>query len=88
MDNLAARVVQIRPAYIGKASSAEIEHLAEFIDSLAVLSRHIERNDRGTPVDATTCASILRAESVSGGCSQRPTTQLTHRVSRGMIYLQ
>ena len=43
MDNLAARVIQIRPAYIGKASSAEIEHFAVFIDSLAVLARHIER---------------------------------------------
>jgi uncharacterized membrane protein YccC len=43
MDNLNARVIQIRPAYIGKASSAEIENFAEFIDSLAVLTRHIER---------------------------------------------
>jgi uncharacterized membrane protein YccC len=43
MDNLAARVVEIRPAYIGKASSAEIENFAEFIDSLAVLTRLIER---------------------------------------------
>jgi uncharacterized membrane protein YccC len=43
MDNLAARVVEIRPAYIGKASSAEIGNFAEFIDSLAVLTRLIER---------------------------------------------
>jgi uncharacterized membrane protein YccC len=43
MDNLAARVVEIRPAYIGKASSEEIGNFAEFIDSLAVLTRHIER---------------------------------------------
>ena len=43
MDNLAARVVEIRPAYIGKASSAEIGNFAEFIDSLAVLRRLIER---------------------------------------------
>ena len=42
MDNLAARVIQIRPAYIGKTSPAEIENFAEFIDSLAVLTRHIE----------------------------------------------
>jgi uncharacterized membrane protein YccC len=46
MDTLAARVVQIRPAYVGKASPAEIENFAAFIDSLAVLARHIER-----PVD-------------------------------------
>ncbi|HTW89859.1 MAG TPA: FUSC family protein [Candidatus Binataceae bacterium] len=43
MDNLAARVVEVRPAYIGKASSAEVENFAEFIDSLAVLTRLIER---------------------------------------------
>ena len=42
MDHLAARVIQIRPAYIGKASAAEIENFAEFIDSLAVLTRHLE----------------------------------------------
>ena len=43
MDNLAARVVEIRRAYIGRASSAEVENFAEFIDSLAVLTRLIER---------------------------------------------
>jgi uncharacterized membrane protein YccC len=43
MDILAARVVEIRPAYIGKASPAEIENFAAFIDSLAVLTRRIER---------------------------------------------
>ena len=43
MDNLAARMIEIRPAYIGKASSAEIGNFAEFFDSLAVLARHIER---------------------------------------------
>jgi hypothetical protein len=43
MDNLAARVIEIRPAYIGKTSPAEIENFAEFIDSLAVLTRHIEK---------------------------------------------
>ena len=43
MDTLAARVVEIRPAYIGKASPPEIGNFAEFIDSLAVLARHIER---------------------------------------------
>ena len=43
MDNLDARVIEIRPAYIGKASPAEIENFAEFIDSLAALTRHVER---------------------------------------------
>ncbi|HUA36565.1 MAG TPA: FUSC family protein [Candidatus Binataceae bacterium] len=53
MDNLAARVVEIRPAYIGKASSAEIGNFAEFIDSLAVLTRHIERPLDEPPGPAT-----------------------------------
>ena len=43
MDTLAARVIEIRPAYIGKASPAEIENFAGFFDSLAVLTRNIER---------------------------------------------
>ena len=43
MDSLAARLIEIRPAYIGNTSPAEIENFAEFIDSLAVLTRLIER---------------------------------------------
>src|ERR1700739_4715753 len=53
-DTLAARVVEIRPAYIGKASSAEIGNFAEFIDSLAVLARHIERPLDEPPKPPTT----------------------------------
>ena len=43
MDTLTARVIQVRPAYIGTASPAEIENFASFTDSLAALTRHIER---------------------------------------------
>src|SRR5580704_15256201 len=43
MDALSARIVQIRPTYIGKASSAEIETFATFTDSLAALTGHVER---------------------------------------------
>jgi uncharacterized membrane protein YccC len=53
MDNLNARVIQIRAAYIGKASSAEIENFAEFLDSLTVLARHIERPLDEPPRPAT-----------------------------------
>ena len=42
-DELAARVIAIRPAYIGKASAQEVQNFAAFIDSLALLTRHIER---------------------------------------------
>jgi len=43
MDILSARVIEIRPAYIGQASAAEIRNFAEFIDSLAVLTSLLER---------------------------------------------
>jgi hypothetical protein len=43
MDALTARIIQLRPTYIGHSSSAEIENLASFTDSLAVLTGHIER---------------------------------------------
>jgi hypothetical protein len=42
-DILTARIIKIRPAYIGKASSAEIENFASFTDSLATLTSHIDR---------------------------------------------
>ncbi len=66
MENLAARVVEVRPAYIGKASSAEIENFAEFIDSLAVLSRHVERPLDEPPRPSTAAPSSHAAA--------RPTT--------------
>ena len=43
LDALTARVIQVRPEYIGTASSAEIENFASFTDSLATLTAHIER---------------------------------------------
>jgi Fusaric acid resistance protein family len=43
MDLLSARIVQVRPVYISKASSAEVENFASFTDSLATLTAHIER---------------------------------------------
>ena len=42
-DALTGRVSQIRPMYIGKASSREIENFASFTDSIATLTGHIER---------------------------------------------
>ena len=54
MDILAARVVEIRPAYIAKASSAEFGNFAEFIDSLAMLARHIDRPLDEPPQPSTT----------------------------------
>ena len=65
MDNLAARVIEIRPAYIGKVSSAEIENFAEFIDSLAVLTRLIERPLDEPPRRTTTDLSNSPVSRVS-----------------------
>ena len=42
LDALTARILQVRPTYIGKVSSAEIENFADFTDSLAALTGHIE----------------------------------------------
>ena len=66
MDNLSARVIEIRPAYIGKASPVEIENFAAFIDSLAVLARLIERPPDEPPRPSTTDPS------------NRPVPQLTN----------
>lgn len=41
-DRLSARAAELRPAYIGKASSAELENFASFGDALATLTGHIE----------------------------------------------
>jgi len=43
LDALTARIIQVRPSYIGKASSAEIANFADFTDSLAALIGLIER---------------------------------------------
>jgi uncharacterized membrane protein YccC len=42
MDALSARIAQVRPTYIGKASSAELENFADFNDALGALTRQIE----------------------------------------------
>ncbi len=57
MDALTARVLQVRPTYIGKASSAEIENFATFADSLAALTGHIERLLDEPPQPHATLAS-------------------------------
>ncbi len=41
-DALAARVVQVRPTYISKVNSAELENFAAFQDSLASLTGDVE----------------------------------------------
>jgi hypothetical protein len=42
LDALTARVIQVRPTYIRTAGSAELENFADFTDSLAALTGHIE----------------------------------------------
>ncbi len=43
LDSLSARVIQVRPIYISKASPADIENFASFTDSLALLTDYLER---------------------------------------------
>jgi uncharacterized membrane protein YccC len=42
-DELSARILQIKPAYIETASPAEIANFASFTDCLALLTEHIDR---------------------------------------------
>jgi hypothetical protein len=58
MDALTARIIQIRPAYIGKAGLAEIENFAAFTDSLAALTGHVERLVDEPPQPPTAAPSI------------------------------
>ena len=53
LDSLSARIIQVRPTYIGKASSAELENFADFTDSLAALTGHVERLLDEPPQPAT-----------------------------------
>jgi uncharacterized membrane protein YccC len=73
METLAARVIEIRPAYIGKAGSAEIENFAGFFDSLAVLTRHIER-----PLDEP-------PRPLTGDQSKRAVPRLTVNVDPALV---
>ncbi|HVN64867.1 MAG TPA: hypothetical protein VMT58_09540, partial [Candidatus Binataceae bacterium] len=43
MEALSARIIQERPAYIGKVSAAEVENFAAFTDSLATLTDLLDR---------------------------------------------
>jgi uncharacterized membrane protein YccC len=67
MDALGARVIEIRPAYIGKSSSAEIENFAAFIDSLGVLSKLIERSLDEPPRPPSADHSNTTAARLTGG---------------------
>ncbi len=63
LDALTAGILQVRPAYIGKASSAEFENFAAFNDSIAVLTGHIERllDEPPQPVAAMPANSEVRS---------------------------
>jgi hypothetical protein len=43
LDALTVRISEVRPTYIRKAGSAELDNFADFTDSLAALTGHIER---------------------------------------------
>jgi len=43
LDALTVRISEVRPIYIRKAGSAELDNFADFTDSLAALTGHIER---------------------------------------------
>ena len=43
LDALTVRITEVRPTYVRKAGSAELDNFADFTDSLAALTGHIER---------------------------------------------
>src|SRR5208282_5286831 len=61
MGGLIARINQVRQAYIGKASSAELENFADFTDSLAALTGHVERllDEPPQPATATPANDLI-----------------------------
>ncbi|MBV8772285.1 MAG: FUSC family protein [Deltaproteobacteria bacterium] len=65
MDLVSIRIIQVRPAYISAASSAEIENFASFTDSLAALTGHIERllDEPPQPTDGITAKAAQRKNS-------------------------
>ena len=67
MDTLETRVIEIRPAYIGKASSQEVQNFAAFIDSLAVLAGHIDRPLDEPPGRSTAGPSNTAVPRLIGG---------------------
>ncbi|MBV8356949.1 MAG: FUSC family protein, partial [Deltaproteobacteria bacterium] len=66
MDALSARVVEVRPAYIGRASPTAIVNFGAFADSLANLTAHIERLLDEPPQPRPVSASHHAAGNVSG----------------------
>jgi hypothetical protein len=65
MDALSARIVRVRPAYIGRASPAAIVNFGSFNDSLARLTEHIERLLDEPPQPRPAAASHYTASDVS-----------------------
>ncbi len=57
MDALSSRIIQVRPAYIGRAGAAELGNFASFTDCLATLTRLIERPLDEPPSDTESISS-------------------------------
>jgi uncharacterized membrane protein YccC len=55
---LNARIIQLRPSYIGRVSAAEIANFATFTDCLATLTEYIERLLDQPPQRATSMAAV------------------------------
>ncbi len=67
MDTLETRVIELRPAYVGKASSQEVQNFAAFIDSLAVLAKRIDRPLDEPPGKPTAGPSNIAVPRLTGG---------------------
>jgi uncharacterized membrane protein YccC len=63
MDSLTTRINLVRPAYIGRVSSAELANFGSFVDCLATLTRLVERPLDEPPSGAAVLARLTRATS-------------------------
>jgi uncharacterized membrane protein YccC len=73
MDALSARIIEVRPKYIGHVSAQEIANFATFADALAELTSYIDRLLDGPPT-AGTCTKA------DGGPQRR-----AREIDRGLL---
>jgi hypothetical protein len=81
MDALNTRVMQIRPAEIGRADATEVANFSSFNDCLGTLTRLIEPPLDEPPADA---ASSTSPRAVSEPINNRDTALLSHCLKVGL----
>ncbi len=71
MDELSARIIEVRSKYIGHVKAAEIANLAAFTDSLATVTGYIERLLDGPPSAGTRANPNVVSRNQARGIDQK-----------------